>query len=119
VRDGLSILDQAIAHADMEGDGKVTAAQVRDMLGLSDRGAIRRLFGLILQGDAQAMLAEAKSQYNLGVEPLAMGGGGFCPKCTVSRLPKVGAPRDGALDAEAGCDGLRTMPDRFVVPGPA
>ena len=33
VRDGLSILDQAIAHADMEGDGKVTAAQVRDMFG--------------------------------------------------------------------------------------
>ena len=46
----------------MEGDGKVTAAQVRDMLGLSDRGAIRRLFGLILIGDAQAMLADAKSQ---------------------------------------------------------
>ncbi|MBL0925904.1 MAG: DNA polymerase III subunit gamma/tau, partial [Sphingomonadaceae bacterium] len=65
VRDGLSILDQAIAHADMEGDGKVTAAQVRDMLGLSDRGAIRRLFALILAGDAQAMLAEAKNQYNL------------------------------------------------------
>src|SRR3546814_7139506 len=27
-RDGLSILDQAIAHADMEGEAKVTAAQV-------------------------------------------------------------------------------------------
>src|SRR3546814_5220403 len=40
-RDGLSILDQAIAHADMEGEAKVTAAQVRDMLGLSDRGAVR------------------------------------------------------------------------------
>ena len=44
-RDGLSILDQAIAHADMEGEGKVTAVQIRDMLGLSDRGAVRRLFG--------------------------------------------------------------------------
>ena len=38
-RDGLSILDQAIAH----GEGKVTADQVRDMLGLADRGRIRRL----------------------------------------------------------------------------
>ena len=36
-RDGLSILDQAIAH----GAGAVTAEQVRAMLGLSDRGAIR------------------------------------------------------------------------------
>ena len=38
-RDGLSILDQAIAH----GAGAVTAEQVRDMLGLADRGRIRRL----------------------------------------------------------------------------
>ena len=100
VRDGLSILDQAIAHADMEGDGKVTAAQVRDMLGLSDRGAIRRLFGLILAGDAQAMLAEAKSQYNLGVEPLAMFAG-LLSEVHRLTLAKIGAPRDGALDAEA------------------
>jgi len=100
VRDGLSILDQAIAHADMDGDGKVTAAQVRDMLGLSDRGAIRRLFALILEGDAQAMLAEAKNQYNLGVEPLAMFAG-LLSEVHRLTLAKVGAPRDGALDAEA------------------
>ena len=100
VRDGLSILDQAIAHADMEGDGQVTAAQVRDMLGLSDRGAIRRLFGLILTGDAQAMLAEAKNQYVLGVEPLAMFAG-LLSEVHRLTLAKVGAPRDGALDAAA------------------
>jgi DNA polymerase III subunit gamma/tau len=100
VRDGLSILDQAIAHADMDGDGKVTAAQVRDMLGLSDRGAIRRLFALILEGDAQAMLAEAKNQYNLGIEPLAMFAG-LLSEVHRLTLAKVGAPRDGALDAEA------------------
>ena len=99
VRDGLSILDQAIAHADMEGDDKVTAAQVREMLGLSDRGAVRRLFGLILAGDAQAMLAEAKSQYNLGVEPLAMMAGLLAEVHRLT-LAKVGAPRDNALDAE-------------------
>ena len=43
-RDGLSILDQAIAH----GGGAVTAEQVRDMLGLADRGRIRRLLELVL-----------------------------------------------------------------------
>jgi DNA polymerase III subunit gamma/tau len=99
-RDGQSILDQAISHADMEGDGQVTAAQVRDMLGLSDRGAIRRLFGLILAGDARAMLAEAKGQYNLGVEPLAMFAG-LLSEVHRLTLAKIGAPRDGALDAEA------------------
>ncbi len=51
VRDGLSILDQAIAHADMEADGSggtVTAGRVRDMLGLADKGAQRRLLGFML-----------------------------------------------------------------------
>src|SRR5579872_3621964 len=53
-RDGLSILDQAIAH----GAGAVSAEQVRDMLGLADRGRIRRLLQLVLSGEANAALAE-------------------------------------------------------------
>ena len=71
-RDGLSILDQAIAHAESE-DGKphVTADQVRAMLGLSDRGAARRLFDQILDGDAPAMLTTLSEQESLGVEPVA------------------------------------------------
>jgi DNA polymerase-3 subunit gamma/tau len=67
-RDGLSILDQAIAH----GAGSVTAEQVRGMLGLSDRGAIRHLLGLLLAGDAPAALAAVREQYDLGVEPAAL-----------------------------------------------
>ncbi|MBO9575172.1 MAG: DNA polymerase III subunit gamma/tau [Sphingobium sp.] len=71
-RDGLSILDQAIAHAESE-DGKphVTAGQVRAMLGLSDRGATRRLFEQILAGDSPAVLATLAEQEGLGVEPVA------------------------------------------------
>ncbi|MFN4241076.1 MAG: DNA polymerase III subunit gamma/tau [Erythrobacter cryptus] len=72
VRDGLSILDQAIAHADLEGEGRVRAAQVRDMLGLADKSAQRRLFGHLLAGDAKALLAAIAEQYALGVEPLAL-----------------------------------------------
>ena len=71
-RDGLSILDQAIAHADLEGGGKVTAERVQDMLGLADKGAQRRLFAALLEGDPQALLAEVDRQYALGVEPLAL-----------------------------------------------
>ncbi|MCW3835583.1 DNA polymerase III subunit gamma/tau [Sphingomonas canadensis] len=70
-RDGLSILDQAIAHAGMEG-GAVAAAAVRAMLGLSDRGAIRDLFGLLVEGDAPAALASLRGQYDLGVDPQAV-----------------------------------------------
>jgi len=70
-RDGLSILDQAIAHAGLEGEG-VKADAVRHMLGLSDRGAIRTLFGLLLEGDAAGALASLRGQYDLGVDPQAV-----------------------------------------------
>ncbi len=72
VRDGLSILDQAIAHADLDGEGRVTAARVRDMLGLADKSAQRRVLGHLLEGDAKALLASVDEQYALGVEPLAL-----------------------------------------------
>ncbi len=72
VRDGLSILDQAIAHADMETGGVVAAERVRDMLGLADKGAQRRLLSHLLKGDAEALLAGIDEQYALGVEPLAL-----------------------------------------------
>jgi DNA polymerase-3 subunit gamma/tau len=70
-RDGLSILDQAIAHAGIEGGG-VKAAAVRDMLGLSDRGAVRDLLGLLLVGDGLGALAALRRQYDLGVDPQAV-----------------------------------------------
>jgi DNA polymerase-3 subunit gamma/tau len=64
-RDGLSILDQAIAH----GAGTVTADQVRDMLGLADRGRIRRLLELVLSGDASGALAALDEAHDLGIDP--------------------------------------------------
>ena len=72
VRDGLSILDQAIAHADLDADGTVSAARVRDMLGLADKSAQRKLLSHLLEADAPAMLAAIDEQYALGVEPLAL-----------------------------------------------
>jgi len=72
VRDGLSILDQAIAHADMEDESRVTEAKVRDMLGLVDRSVQRSLFAALLAGDGKALLELVDGQYALGVEPLAM-----------------------------------------------
>lgn len=76
-RDGLSILDQAISHADLAGSGEggaihVTAAQVQDMLGLADKTLQRRLFAAMLKGDGAALLAEVAHQYALGIEPVAM-----------------------------------------------
>jgi len=64
-RDGLSILDQAIAH----GGGTVTSEQVRDMLGLADRGRIRRLLEHVLSADAGATLADLDEAHDLGIDP--------------------------------------------------
>lgn len=76
VRDGLSILDQAIAHADLEsgpgGGGMIAAAQVRVMLGLSDKSSIAQLMATILEGDPGAAIDLARAQYALGIEPVAM-----------------------------------------------
>ena len=72
VRDGLSILDQAIAHADIDSGGEVTAERVRDMLGMADKSALRRLFASLLEAEPKAMLDEVERQYAFGVEPLAL-----------------------------------------------
>jgi DNA polymerase III subunit gamma/tau len=94
-RDGLSILDQAIAH----GAGAVTAEQVRAMLGLSDRGAIRGLLALILAGDAKGALGAVREQYDLGVEPSALLRGLLEAVHGITRA-KVGGGEDPALSAE-------------------
>ena len=72
VRDGLSILDQAIAHADLDGGGQIGAEQVRTMLGLSDRSSIAQLMAAILEGEAGGAIDLARAQYALGIEPVAM-----------------------------------------------
>ncbi|HEX8401691.1 MAG TPA: DNA polymerase III subunit gamma/tau [Allosphingosinicella sp.] len=94
-RDGLSILDQAIAH----GAAGVTADQVRAMLGLSDRGAIRGLLGLLLAGDAPGALAAIAEQHALGVEPAALIRGLLECVHGITRA-KVGGVQDPAQSAE-------------------
>lgn len=65
VRDGLSLLDQAIAL----GGGMVNGEDVRHMLGLADRGRIIELFDHVMHGRAGEALEELKSQYDAGADP--------------------------------------------------
>ena len=64
VRDGLSILDQAIAM----GEGHVTAEKVRDMLGLADRARIFDLAESLFRGDVAAALEGLSGLYRDGAE---------------------------------------------------
>jgi DNA polymerase-3 subunit gamma/tau len=65
VRDGLSLLDQAIAL----GGERIDEARVRDMLGLADRLAVFDLFEAVLRGDLNAALARLGELYRAGADP--------------------------------------------------
>ena len=94
-RDGLSILDQAIAH----GEGRVFASDVRDMLGLADRGRTRRMLGSLLAGDAAAVLAQLDEAHALGIDPASLIRGLMESVHAVTRA-KAGASGDVLQSAE-------------------
>ncbi len=53
MRDGLSLLDQAIAY----GAGKLTLSDVENMLGLVDHAHVTSMISALASGDAEALLA--------------------------------------------------------------
>ena len=69
VRDGLSLLDQAIGLA---GGGAVTREGVRDMLGLADRFMVFDLMEAVMGGDVAAALAILDRTHEVGADPLAV-----------------------------------------------
>lgn len=66
VRDGLSLLDQAIAH----GGGNVTAEFVRAMIGLADRAAVVDLYEQVMKGEIKEALESFSKQYAAGADPV-------------------------------------------------
>jgi DNA polymerase-3 subunit gamma/tau len=66
VRDGLSLLDQAIARADGE---KISANLVRDMLGLADRTVVFDLLEALLNGQAAPALTILEDLHKAGADP--------------------------------------------------
>jgi DNA polymerase-3 subunit gamma/tau len=67
VRDGQSLLDQAIVQA--ERGQTVTAAVIRDMLGLADRAQTIGLFEHVMRGDAGAALHAFRTLHGFGADP--------------------------------------------------
>jgi DNA polymerase-3 subunit gamma/tau len=68
VRDSLSLLDQAIAHA----AGAVRADAVRQMLGLADRTRVIELFERLVRGDIAGAFQEFRDQYDTGADPIVV-----------------------------------------------
>jgi len=68
VRDGLSLLDRAIAH----GSEVVSGDEVRAMLGLADRTGVFDLFEQVLSGDIATALGTFRGLYNGGADPVVV-----------------------------------------------
>ena len=86
VRDGLSLLDQAIA----QGDGKsVATAAVADMLGIADRGSLFDLMDAVFEGRPADALAITDRAHVLGADLGALLGDLLELVHTLSRLKSV------------------------------
>jgi DNA polymerase-3 subunit gamma/tau len=73
VRDGLSLLDQAMARAGTEGGRPtVTAELVQDMLGMADRAVVIDLFEAAVSGEARRALDILGELRKGGADPLAV-----------------------------------------------
>ena len=70
VRDGLSLLDQAIAT--YGGAGEIGAAALRDMLGLADRTQIFDLFEHVMAGRTASALEEFEAARQAGADPIVV-----------------------------------------------
>ncbi|HEX3408252.1 MAG TPA: DNA polymerase III subunit gamma/tau, partial [Caulobacteraceae bacterium] len=67
VRDAQSLLDQALVQ--VEAGGKVSAAEVRDMLGLAYRAQTIELFEKLARGEAGAAIEAFRTLYAYGADP--------------------------------------------------
>jgi DNA polymerase-3 subunit gamma/tau len=68
VRDGLSLLDRALAHV----EGEVGDAPVRELLGLADRGQTFDLFEAVMRGQVDKALAQIAELYRAGADPVVI-----------------------------------------------
>jgi len=104
VRDGLSLLDQALAL----GHGRLTAAGVADMLGLSGRAAIFDLLEHIFAGDARAALSSLNALHDKGGDPLMILTDAADAVHALSRLKAVPGlyPADFSAEDRARADEL-------------
>lgn len=69
VRDGLSLLDQAIGSS---GDEEITKTHIEKMLGTSDRTQLFRLIEFLLSGQAKEAVEKVHGLYFAGSEPVSV-----------------------------------------------
>ena len=112
VRDGLSMLDQAIAQA----EGTVTVAQVADMLGQADRDAIFDLLEAVMAGKPAAALAITDRAHERGADLGTLVQDLLEMIHTVTRLKSIPGLRDSPELPESERTRGAEIADRLSVP---
>ncbi|WP_343716246.1 DNA polymerase III subunit gamma/tau [Inquilinus sp.] len=118
-RDGLSLLDQAIAQGTPVGDKPfIAAAQVREMLGLADRSSVIDILEAAFAGEGPRMLEGLEAARRAGADPQSVLGDllDFIHFVTRARMvpavledpavPEVERKRGGALAEKVSLPGL-------------
>jgi DNA polymerase-3 subunit gamma/tau len=112
VRDGLSLLDQAIALS----VGPVQEAEVRAMLGLADRSQSFDLFDRVMAGDCKAALDLLRALYEAGADPAVTIRDLLEITHWLTRLKVAPAAADNPLVAESLRVRGRAMAERLSLP---
>ncbi len=114
VRDGLSLLDQAIAQG--AGGAPIDGAAVADMLGLADRSAVFDLMEAVMAGRPDQALAVTDRAHERGADLGLMLGDLLDLAHTLTRLKSVPALRDGNELPEAERTRGAALADRLTMP---
>ncbi len=112
VRDGLSLLDQAIAQA----EGAITEAAVVNMLGLADRALVFDLLDAVMAGQPRQALQVTELAYERGADLGTLLQDLLELIYTVTRLKSVPSLRDSQELPEAERTRGAELADRLSVP---
>ena len=112
VRDGLSVLDQAMAH---EGS-RITEEAVRAMLGLADRTRLFDLFDMLMKGAIKDALDCFSELHDAGAEPQTLLQDLLELCHWLTRLKHVPAAAEDPAVPEAERTRGRTMAEALAVP---
>jgi DNA polymerase-3 subunit gamma/tau len=116
VRDGLSLLDQAIAQGSAAGGAVIGAAMVAEMLGLAGRDVVFDLMEAVVAGRTADALAVTDRAYGLGADLGALLGDLLELTHTLSRLKSVPSLRDSQELPEAERTRGVALADALSVP---
>jgi len=111
-RDGLSLLDRALAHD----DGEVSETATRDLLGLADRTQVFDVFEAAMRGRPADALAQVQMMYSVGADPSVIVQDLLEIVHHLTRLQAAPALADDAVLPQAERDRGKALSSALAVP---